>query len=156
MATRPGPIDRVLVILALGFGLGLLKPAPGTWGSLLGLPIAWGLAQLEPPIAAGLWIALFLLGVLACDAASRHFAGKDPGQCVIDEYVAIPLIGFVVPMGPTTLLLAFVLFRLFDIWKPWPIKKFEKLPGGWGVMADDVVAAGYAAAVLAILTKGIA
>lgn len=155
MVANPGPIDRFLVVLAHGFGLGLLKPAPGTWGSLLGLPLAWGLDQLDTPTAAGLWIALFLLGVVACNAASRRFQGKDPGQCVIDEYVAIPLIGFVVPMGTTTLLLAFGLFRLFDIWKPWPIKKFEKLPGGWGVMADDVVAAGYAAAVLWIVMKGI-
>ena len=142
-------------MLAHGFGLGLLKPAPGTWGSLLGLPLAWGLGRLSPTTAGLLWVAMFLVGVAACGAAARYFNRKDPGQCVIDEYLALPLIGFVVPMGGLNLLLAFGLFRLFDIWKPWPIKQFEKIPGGWGVMADDVIAAGYAAGVLWVALKGL-
>lgn len=145
------PLDRVLVPLAHGFGLGLIKPAPGTWGSLLGLPIAAFLGQQTPAIGWAIWIVMFLIGVVTCDAAARHFARKDPGECVIDEYVAIPMIALIIPMGWTTLLLTFGLFRLFDIWKPWPIKAVEKIPGGWGVMADDIVAAGYAAGVLALL-----
>ena len=140
--------NRILVVLAHGFGLGLLKPAPGTWGSLLGLPLAWGLAQLSLPIAAVLWLGLFLLGVAACGAAAQSFNQKDPGQCVIDEYVALPLVTFLFPTSLRTLMLAFVLFRIFDIWKPPPIRQIERIPGGWGVMADDVVAAAYAAGVL--------
>lgn len=140
--------NRILVVLAHGFGLGLLKPAPGTWGSLLGLPVAWVMGQLDPLVASAVWIVLFLLGVKACDAAAAWFQRKDPGQCVIDEYVAMGLIAILLPLGPADLVLMFVSFRVFDIFKPWPIKSFEKLPGGWGVMADDVVAALYATATM--------
>lgn len=154
--TTPSFLKKALVVIAHGFGLGLLKPAPGTWGSLLGIPLAWGLGRLDHQTAILIWLALFLLGVVACDAAARHFAKKDPGQCVIDEYVAMGLIAILMPLGLFGLLMMFAAFRLFDIWKPWPIKQFEKLPGGWGVMADDVVAALYATGLLWLLLKGIA
>lgn len=145
--------QRALVEVAVGFGLGRIKPAPGTWGSLLGLPLAFGLSQVERPIGVAIWAVLVVVGVIACNAAAAHYGRKDPGECVVDEYVALAGIALVMPLGMLDLLLAFGLFRLFDIWKPWPIKQFERLPAGWGIMADDVVAAGYATGVLWALMR---
>jgi phosphatidylglycerophosphatase A len=143
--------QRVLVLIATGFGVGYARVAPGTFGSLLGLPFAWGLcaAGWHPALFAALAAAVFLLGVWASTAAGAHFGRHDPPACVIDEIAAFPVVfgGVALGLYPFSLLsaaLGFGLFRLFDIWKPPPVRALERLPRGWGVMADDLMAGVYA------------
>lgn len=128
--------------LALGFGAGLSPKAPGTVGTLVALPLFWLL--LESPVY-WLWVVLFLaLGVWACGVAGRALGVPDHGGIVWDEVAAFLL---VLPFAPATLagyVLAFALFRLFDIWKPFPIGWLDaRVKGGVGVMLDDVLAAVY-------------
>ena len=141
-------------LLAFGFGSGLVRHAPGTFGTLAAVPLGWILKQL-PPIGygAGL-VALFLLGVYVCGAASRRLGRHDPGGIVWDEMVGFWLTVALVPVTWAWWLAAFVLFRFFDIVKPWPIRQFEaRLPGGLGIMFDDVIAAAYAMLVLAVAQR---
>ncbi len=160
-------MTRAAVFIAEGFGLGRLPFAPGTFGSLLG--VLWFLLLLS----AGNWW-LFMLGSLAglaaavwlCGVAEKELRRADPGSVVLDEIAALPL-GFLGWMWVNfdaaslaggwkllltgrhawMLLIVFVLFRVFDILKPWPIRPSQNLPGGWGVVADDVLAALLTAAV---------
>lgn len=129
--------------LALGFGAGLAPKAPGTVGTLVAFPLYWLLA--ENPFF-WVWIAVFLaVGVWACGVAGRNLGVHDHGGLVWDEVAAFLM---VLPFAPPSLpgfVLAFALFRLFDIWKPFPIGWLDaRVPGGLGVMLDDVLAAGYA------------
>ena len=141
---------RAALILGTGLGLGMAPAAPGTFGSLLGPPMMWGLQQLELglPVDVLVAVVMFLVGVPICAKAADVFGRKDPGQVVFDEIAAFPLMFLFVPVNWTTGILGFLLFRLFDIWKPWPVRQFERLPGGWGIMADDQIAGVYAAALL--------
>jgi len=163
---------RVVLWLAQGLGAGRLRPAPGTWGSLVG--VAWTLALLVPgsPAWYGLGaLAGVALAIPACGFAEAELGEQDPPSVVLDEVVAMPLAfggtvalwawsGAGVP-GLSTwqawwlhLALAFGLFRVLDIWKPWPIRRVQRLPGGWGVVLDDV-AAGVGAGLLLLLgTQG--
>lgn len=138
------------VWLSVGCGLGLIPKAPGTWGSLLGLPIAWGLQQTPWPLLAnGVGaVVLFLLGIPICGAGAQHFQTKDPKQVVFDEIAAFPIVFLLIPMNWWTIPLGFALFRLFDIAKPGPIRTLDNLNGGLGIMADDTLAGVFAAAVL--------
>jgi phosphatidylglycerophosphatase A len=132
--------------IALGFGSGLAPRAPGTFGTLAALVLYWVLAQALPPLAiAFLAIPLFFLGVWACEVTGRHLGAPDHGAMVWDEIVAfLPLAA----LASSSLMLqavAFALFRLFDIWKPYPIRLVERnVKGGFGVMVDDLIAAAYA------------
>ena len=132
--------------LALGFGAGLAPKAPGTFGTLLGWALYFPLALLMPPLAvAFLAVPLFFLGIWACGVTGRDLGVEDHGAIVWDEVVAfLPLAA----LASSSLLLqaiAFGLFRLFDIWKPFPIRQFERnVRGGLGVMLDDLIAACYA------------
>ncbi len=134
------------VWLALGLGAGDSPIAPGTVGSLWGPILVWGLSAggVESLWLLPVLVLLFLIGVPLCEAGSQYFGKKDPGAVVFDEIAAYPLVHLLVPLSWTTVWIGFILFRIFDILKPWPIKKFERLPGGWGVMADDIIAALYA------------
>jgi phosphatidylglycerophosphatase A len=136
------------VWLATGFWVGFCPIAPGTLGGLWGLPLAWGLSYV--PIAAQLAIltALFLVGIPLCTAAARDLGLKDPGSIVFDEIVAVAVTFFWIPITPTALIVGFLLFRLFDIVKPLPIRRLERLPDGLGIMADDLLAGVYANLVL--------
>jgi phosphatidylglycerophosphatase A len=140
--------------LAFGFGSGLARRAPGTVGTLLAVPPGWCLKQL-PPIGYGMaLILLFLAGVYLCGAASRRLGQHDPGGIVWDEMVGFWLTVALVPVSGAWWLAAFLLFRFFDILKPWPIRQIEKrLGGGLGIMFDDVIAAFYAMLVLAGLQQ---
>ncbi|MBA3707959.1 MAG: phosphatidylglycerophosphatase A [Planctomycetes bacterium] len=148
------------VAVATAFGLGLLRPAPGTWGSLGAAVLAGGWLLLAPVgwLPSGLWIGAALAtvaGLWSCSAAIRRFAVKDPSQVVIDEVAGLWLALAMVPMTHltatplSTLGLAFIFFRLFDIAKPWPLTWLERLHGAWGIMADDL-AAGLLAGMLTI------
>jgi phosphatidylglycerophosphatase A len=135
--------------LAYGFGSGLAPRAPGTMGTLAAVPLAVALKLLPAFVFWPLLIVLFVAGVWVCDVASRHAGEHDPGGIVWDEMVAYWLATAFVPLSWTWLLAAFVLFRLFDILKPWPIGWVEKrFGGGLGIMLDDVVAALYAIVIL--------
>ncbi|HKW53882.1 MAG TPA: phosphatidylglycerophosphatase A [Stellaceae bacterium] len=140
-------------IIATWFGAGLLPWAPGTWGSLAALPFAWVIAWLFG--AVGLLaaaIALFFIGWWAAARMTRATGIKDSGTIVVDEVAGQWLSLVAAPLVPGAYALAFVLFRLFDITKPWPARWADRaLPGGFGVMADDVFAGIYAALALRAL-----
>lgn len=168
LPTAPPPVKkpRVALAIATGLGLGYIPKAPGTAGSLLGVAIVWalmlnGAPQVDPAGCIGEdtyfatyhfhWLIALLLvagiGVWAAGVAARYLEQKDPQVLVIDE-VSGQMLAFVPVMGLLNwkyLLLGFILFRAFDIWKPFPARAAERLPGGWGIMADDWVAGVYAA-----------
>jgi phosphatidylglycerophosphatase A len=155
--TSPGPDARFLIahpahFIALGFGAGLAPRAPGTFGTLAAFPLYWALAFVLPPLAiAYLALPLFFVGVWACDITGRDLGVQDHGAMVWDEMVAfLPLLA-VSSQSIWLQLVAFGLFRLFDIWKPYPIRELERrVKGGMGVMIDDVMAAFYAYVAFAI------
>lgn len=135
---------------ALGFGSGLAPKAPGTAGSLAAIPL-FLLAPAPATLTQALmFIALlFLFGVWCCDVTGKALGVADHGSIVWDEMVAMWLILSVMPRTALWIALSFALFRLFDIWKPYPIRQCDaRLKGGFGVMFDDLLAAGYALGVL--------
>jgi phosphatidylglycerophosphatase A len=138
-------------LLAFGFGLGLAPVAPGTVGSLLGVLVAWLMLDVGLPIQAGLAIAMFVAGIWICGNSSRRIGQHDPGGIVWDEICAMYITLLVAPATVTAWILAFGLFRAFDIVKPWPIRDLDhRLGGGLGIMLDDLVAALYAAILLTL------
>jgi phosphatidylglycerophosphatase A len=182
-ASAPQKKPRIALFVATAGGLGYLPKAPGTWGSLLGVALAsitfWMANinfRLVPPTANGSWaerspladflanqaqIALFIsiVGVWASSRAAQYWKTKDPQRVVVDEVSgqSIAYLGLF-STGPFAhgwiyLLAGFILFRVFDIWKPFPARQAESLPGGWGIMADDWVAGVYAAVVLYLLQR---
>lgn len=136
--------SRFAVWLATGLGVGLVSPAPGTIGGLWGLPLAWAIGLLPTENAELTVIVLIgLVSVAICSSAANALGGsKDPQSIVLDEIAALPIVFIgIEPAGPAVWLTGWLLFRIFDICKPPPIRRFERLPGGWGIMADDWVAA---------------
>lgn len=142
--------DRLMLLLATGLGVGFFPIMPGTVGSLWGPPLVWGLLAVGLPttVYVLLCAGLILLGLPICDRAGKMIGDVDAGSIVYDEIVAFPIVFAVTPINWTSAILGFLWFRVFDIFKPWPICWFEKLPGAVGVMADDLVAAIFAAAAL--------
>ena len=162
-----------IVWVAQGFGLGRIPFAPGTFGSLAGILWTWLL------VATGdLWFYLvgtfvgLALSVWLCGAAEKILEQTDPGSVVLDEITALPIcfLPWMVSIwgqhhslpGPQELvsrsgfvltLALFVLFRVFDIAKPWPVRQSQRLPGGWGVTMDDVLAAFYVALISLVLVR---
>jgi phosphatidylglycerophosphatase A len=145
-------------VIAFGFGAGLAPVAPGTAGTLLAWPLGWLLAGLLPPAAlVALIAALFALGVWACELTGSRLGVPDHGSMVWDEVVAFLLVLAFVPRDLAWQAAAFALFRLFDIAKPPPIRWLERrYHGGFGVMFDDLVAAGYALVILALVKRWLA
>lgn len=131
-------------------GLGYLPFAPGTWGSLLALPLAWlMLSQWGPYILLIVAFVLFLAGMLASAIHQKRIEDKDPSYIVVDELVGQLLVLSIAPLDWGYFFIAFLLFRIFDIYKPWPISWADKnIRNGFGIMFDDLLAAGYAAAIL--------
>ncbi len=139
-------------LLALGLGSGLAPKAPGTWGTLVALPLFLLLMQVPEPWHYAVIAALFLVGIPICGIAGRNLGVSDHGSIVWDEIVAMLLVLEFTPHAWPWWLAAFALFRLFDIWKPFPIRQFDaRLHGGLGVMFDDLLAAIYAIASLKLL-----
>lgn len=139
-------------MIAFGGGVGLAPVAPGTFGTLLAFPVFWTAAQTLAPLEFMLLATgMFLIGVWACGLTARHLGVADHGGMVWDELVAFLIVLFFTPALPLWQAAAFLLFRLFDILKPPPIRYYERtLRGGFGVMFDDIVAAFYTLVVLAI------
>jgi phosphatidylglycerophosphatase A len=145
---------RLAVWLATGFGIGLYVPAPGTFGAALGVLLAWGIHYLPHKLLQ--FFAILVLnwvGVALCAAASRRLGGETDHPAIIwDEIASVPLVFlFLPPIHWVTALAGFAFHRLFDIWKPTPVRDLEgNLPGGWGIMADDWAAAVYACLALQV------
>lgn len=140
-------------ILATWFWAGRIPKAPGTWGSLAALPFAWIIADTFGPLA--LLAAAALLFPIGCWASAAYAEGidrKDPGSAVIDEVVGQWMVLAILPLDPIAYAIGFALFRLFDIAKPWPVSLADrKLNGGFGIMADDVLAGLYGMMVAALI-----
>ena len=142
--------------VATFFGAGLLRPGPGTWGSLAAAAI-WFLCgrlgaagPLKLSFAGLAWttitaaFAALIIGIPAGNITAREFGRKDPGFVVIDEVVGQWIALIAAPTDWKFVILAVIFFRGFDVWKPWPARQLERLPGGWGIMFDDVAAGFYA------------
>jgi len=135
--------------LAFGLGTGAAPYAPGTVGTLLGIPLVLLLAQWPLWIYLVAIVALFGFGVWICDKTSKDIGVHDHSGIVIDEVVGYATVMIAVPVNLWTLLAGFVLFRFFDIVKPWPIRWLDKqVKGGFGIMIDDVLAGLFALGVL--------
>jgi len=171
-----GPKPHISLLLATWFGLGYLPKAPGTWGSIgamaLTLLMAWANARnyatSASPANGNFWtsgllpgsgevaitLMIAVLGVIVAGRAARYAQIDDPQWVVIDEVsgqlITYCLFFWVLPLNWKSWLLGFILFRAFDIWKPFPARQLEHLPGGWGIMADDWMAGIYAAIVLRV------
>ena len=149
---------RWAALIATFFGIGRLRPGPGTWGSAAAMLLWAALAHFiapasRTPVLIALIVATVLVGIPAATQIARASATKDPQFVVIDE-VAGQLIAFIaVPLAWKTLLAGFILFRAFDIVKPPPVRQLEKLPEGTGIVLDDVAAGIYALAVMQLLLR---
>ncbi len=146
-------MNRLAVWLAQGLGLGLLPKAPGTWGSILGVGvgIAFLLSGLSGWLLAIVLTVLVLLSIQICTMAEKALGAHDPGSVVLDEIWGVALVIIYQPWVVRSvwwILVAFVLFRIFDIIKPAPLKWMAKAPKGWGIMLDDLGASVYAIGVL--------
>lgn len=137
--------------LAFGFGSGLSPVAPGTAGTVASLPFGAMLVQLPLPVALAVVVVSFFVGIYLCGETGRRLGVHDHGGIVWDEFVGMWLVLIFVPFHWAWWLAAFALFRLFDAVKPWPISWLDrKVEGGLGVMIDDILAALYALAILAV------
>lgn len=155
--TRQDLFQSPLHFLAFGFGAGLSPKAPGTMGTLAAVPLVWIMAQCPDLIYASVTLFCVLAGVTICNAASRTLALRDPDghdhpAIVWDEIVGLMLTMIFIPFTWLTLIIGLLLFRFFDILKPWPISYFDRhVHGGIGIMLDDIIAAICAHVVLRIL-----
>ena len=141
--------------IALGFGAGLSPWAPGTAGTLVAFPLWWAFGgAYEPLVLLGILTFLFAVGVWACEITGRDLGVADHGAMCWDEIVAFLLVLAVVAEDPWWQAAAFFLFRAFDVVKPPPIRQLEmRFKGGFGVMFDDLLAAGYTLLVLALFKR---
>jgi phosphatidylglycerophosphatase A len=140
-------------LLGTWFGVGFLPTMPGTWGSLASLPCAWAIraASGKTGLAAAAAI-IFAAGCWSAARIARASASKDPHAVVIDEVAGQCLVLLPAPLDPLSYSVGFLLFRTFDIWKPWPVRWADRhVPGGLGIMLDDLLAAVYATLALSIL-----
>jgi phosphatidylglycerophosphatase A len=140
---------------ATGLGVGFIKPAPGTWGSLVGMPLAYLVSWRPGWLQAAIIVVFCAAAVPVCSLAGRSLGrGKDPGCIVIDEIAGILITFFLVPMSSIWVaVLGFLLFRAFDISKLPPANRLEHLPEGLGIMADDWAAAVYANLLLQLIVS---
>jgi len=134
---------RGALLLATAGGVGYVPFAPGTFGSMVGVAL-WAVLPSSWITQAIVIVALFVLGSWSGSVAEHHFGRTDPSQVVIDEVVGILMTLFLNPVGWAGALAGFLIFRVADIVKPYPSNRFERFPGGVGVMADDAMAAVYA------------
>jgi phosphatidylglycerophosphatase A len=137
--------------LAFGFGTGLAPFAPGTFGSIPGLILFWLTLDFGLYVQMGIAIAMALVGIWICGESARRIGVHDHGGIVWDEIVGMYVTLFLAPVSIVGFVLAFVLFRIMDIVKPWPIRDLDhSMRGGLGIMLDDLLAAVYAAVLLAL------
>jgi phosphatidylglycerophosphatase A len=149
-STKPRERAPLAVAVATCGGTGYAPFAPGTFGSALGL-LLWLVLPGSTAVHAVALAVITAAGIWSGSAAERYFRRTDPGPVVIDEVAGMLVTLFMNPVGWTGAILAFLLFRLLDVVKPYPANRLEKLPGGLGVMADDVMAALYANVILRLI-----
>ncbi|MFA6283290.1 MAG: phosphatidylglycerophosphatase A [Desulfurivibrionaceae bacterium] len=144
-------MDRLFMTIATGFGAGYLPKAPGTWGSLVALPLHFFLRQLPPDHYALALTAIFFIAVITAGQAEKILDRKDPGVVVIDEVIGMLITLIAAPNNPLIWLLGFFIFRFFDIFKPYPIRIIDqRVNGGMGIVLDDVLAGIYSLIVLQV------
>ena len=143
-------MKRIWIVIATFFGTGYMPVAPGTWASLLTALIVYfsPLATSPLPVMVLATAAIYAVGVPAAAYCERHFQKKDPRPCVIDEVAGQLVSLWLLPRQAPYYIAAFLLFRFFDILKPFPVNRSESLPGGFGIMTDDILAGCYALALL--------
>ncbi|MBW1817271.1 MAG: phosphatidylglycerophosphatase A [Deltaproteobacteria bacterium] len=139
--------DKAALILATWLGTGLIPVASGTFGTVGAVPLAVWLQQAGPLFRCAMVVSSIGVAMWAADRARRLIGREDPSQVVVDEVVGYLTAAALLPSSWTALVLGFFLFRLFDIWKPFPVRQMERLPGGVGIVMDDVVAGLYTALV---------
>ena len=150
-----GSIPRITLFFATGFGVGYLRCAPGTAGTLLGVPLSLGLnalASISLPIALLTLVAAICCAIWLSSRAAAILKQRDPPVIVIDEIVGFMVANFMAPRGLLPLGLAFLMFRFFDIAKVYPLSSLEKLPGGAGIVLDDVMAGVYVFGILRLVS----
>jgi phosphatidylglycerophosphatase A len=140
----PPAATRFTLWIATGFGLGYVPRAPGTAGSLLGAALVAALWRLPPWGYAAATVGVIAAAVYCAGAAERHFGRKDHAAIVVDEVAGLAVSGWLIAPHAAALAAVFALFRLYDILKPPPVRRLERLGGGLGIVADDVAAAVYA------------
>lgn len=136
-------LHRLATWIATGFGIGRAPVAPGTFGTLLGVVLFTALRELSGVWYVACVVLLFVVGAVICRLAERQLGALDHPAIVFDEIVGYLCTMWLAPAGWLWLAIGFGLFRLFDIWKPFPIRRIEHFPNGIGVMADDAVAGIY-------------
>ncbi len=147
-------MNRFLLFLATGFGVGYSPIAPGTAGTLLAIPIYYFLSEIPPPLYEITLIGFFFLSIWISENAEGFFGKKDDQRIVIDEIIGFLITMLWVPKTTRFIIIGFFLFRFFDILKPFPIRRLEKrLKGGFGVVLDDVMAAIYANIILHLICR---
>jgi len=146
---RLSPVRRIIHFLAFGFGAGRMPVAPGTFGTLAAIPVYLLLASAPALVYAEIVLGLFALGVWLCHATEQDLKVHDHPGIVWDEIIGYLITMFMAPAGWVWIAVGFLLFRLFDIWKPFPIRQLERrIQGGFGNMLDDALAGLYSLAAL--------
>lgn|SRR5262245_37886962 len=156
MAREPRPHQPGLVVtlIATALGAGFVPVAPGTAGTAVAVPLAWAAARLGEAGYLLILVAVTAFGIWAADCYEEATGTKDNQRIVIDEVAGYLLTLAAVPRGPFNLVVGFGLFRLFDVWKPWPVRWLdEKVGGGLGVVADDLGAGLYGGLILWVLDR---
>jgi phosphatidylglycerophosphatase A len=138
------PLASAAVFLATGFGSGYSPIAPGTAGTVVGLLLFWPLRAQSIVVQVACTILMFAAAVASADVTARRTGLKDPSIVVVDEIVGMWISLLFLPWTPGVLVASFLLFRVMDVVKPPPARGFESLPGGWGIVMDDVMAGVYA------------
>ncbi len=131
-------------LISTFFGIGKLPGAPGTWASLAAAPLFWFVMDKPLWLFALILIVIYFVGVYSTTQYEKQIGEKDPSSAVIDEVLGVGVAMFAIPAQWYYVVMAVILFRIFDIWKPHPIRRLEKLPKGWGIMTDDLLAGVYA------------
>lgn len=149
----PAPVPRKpplwATLVATSFGAGFVPRAPGTMGTLTAIPMAWAIRRFEWPVFLSATLVISLVGTVAASAFQGAYGTDDDQRIVVDEVAGYFVTLLLVPRTLAALLLAFFVFRVFDIWKPFPVRLIDrKVGGGFGVMADDLAAGVYGALLL--------
>lgn len=151
-STAKFTLSDPIQFLALGFGSGLAPKAPGTFGTLAAIPVFLLMSSLSAPIFASLVLIMAVAGIYICQKAADAAGVHDHGAIVWDEIVGFLITMFMVPVSWASIIVGFALFRLFDIFKPWPISYIDKnVHGGFGIMLDDVLAGLFALACMHLI-----
>jgi phosphatidylglycerophosphatase A len=137
-------MNRLAIFFATGGYVGYLPIAPGTFGSALGLGLLWGIRTVgDMRLEILVLVLILVLGIWSGSVVERYVGTVDPGIVIMDEIAGMLITMLLIPVTAISVLAGFLVFRALDILKPWPARRLERLPGGFGIMADDVMAAIY-------------